>query len=200
MSCDHNKVLCCRAMKVLANDMKKVIQSNADSLIKSYTFTVTFGDLSPNVPITFVLNDTTYSTDIEEGAVVDDINTIASNATKISPQYSITTEIDQKDAQSLAIIGKDSHVLDLRYVIEGQSESFTLYPKTSYAKGFTFSTIERVQQITSASNHVYINLIDVNNANIAVYAMYENSCITKSTNIPNACMTGNKVTFTLRYI
>ena len=169
-----------------------MIQSNANNLIKTYTFTVTFNDLSPSEQITISPTADSYSITPSGKDIGDTL--------KVSPQYSISSVITPEAAQSLAVIGKGSHILDLRYVTEGASESFTLYPKTSYEKGLTFSTIERVQQITNAPNHIYINLININDASITVYAMYNNSCITKSANIPDALMTGKTVTFMLNYL
>ena len=169
-----------------------MIQSNTNNLIKTYTFTVTFGDLSPNDQITISPTAGSYS--------ISPSGTDIGDTLTVSPQYSISSVITPEVAQRLAVIGKGSHVLDLRYIAEGASESFTLYPKTSYEKGFTFSTIERKQLITNAPNHIYIKLVDVNNASIAVYAMYDNSCITESANIPDALMTGKTVTFMLNYL
>lgn len=227
MSCDHNKSLCCRAMKVLANDMKKVMQSNSDSLIKSYTFNLTingeyyntegtsYPDCIKNAP------DTDYAIavqKIDNNALTDGTgdflpeingeNIVIPPYITYAPEVVFTNDNTEGELQSNAISvyndlnklleNENRHVLSLE-VSTAKGFKTICYPIARTRSGYQFSLAPDMNYISNCRHIIHLITFQGPRAGdiFRLYVPYKSAYANVSSGY---ALAGQEVTFTIRYM
>ena len=227
MSCDHNKALCCRALRLLSNDMKKAIQSNTDNLIKSYTFKLTingeyyttegtsYPDCIKNAPTTnYAIAvqkiDNSTLTDGTSDFLTEPItkDTVIPPYITYAPEVVFTNDNTEGDLQNNAIRvyndlnelveNENRHVLSLQ-VSTAKGLNTICYPIARTGSGYQFSLAPDMNYISNCRHIIHlITFSGQRNGDIfRLYVPYKSGYAdTRSA----AVISGQEVTFTLRYI
>ncbi len=222
MSCEHNKALCCRAMKVLANDMKKVMQSNSNSLIKSYTFKLTINGEYYDTEGTSYPDCIKKAPTTNYAIAVQNINAITGDDLSTSefvsdtippyiqyvPEVVFTNDNTEGELQNDAINvynnlnelleNGNNHVLSLE-VNTSKGFKTICYPIARTGSGYQFSLAPDMNYISNC-RHI-IHLITFNGPRdgdiFRLYIPYKSAYANTSSIYAIA---GQEVTFTIRYM
>ena len=178
MSCDHNKVLCCGAMRVLMNNVKK----NNTTSVKDLTFTVSFSDSVAkynelllqngegqwvgynidNFPSDFNSNGIVkadmlthaYAGRIEMGLLNNDTNDkLFTVGMSISIEYH-SSDMNDTVWEMIDKISKNNEIKYLEFEINGIKRK--CYPKYIEPSELTFNFTTCPGRLTSSSNTIIL--------------------------------------------